>query len=834
MPCCGGSGAKARQRLAGQDAARLNTPDWLWQSWREAYGEARARAIAEAHLVEPPLDLSVKDRSRGLGDAARRRATVRPTRSGARRAARSRSCRAIAEGAWWVQDAAAALPARLLGEVRGRPVIDLCAAPGGKTAQLAAAGAEVIAVELSEKRAVRLRANLERLRLDARIEIADALAWRPPRAGRPRAARCAVHRHRHDPAPSRHRLAQDPGRRDAHGGAAGAAARGRVEMLAPGGVLVYASCSLQPEEGPLVIEQALAGGLPLARVAGSAQTSWMGCRSRSRRGRRPHPALPSCRARRAGRLLHRPLATAPTEQLRKGDPALAEPCHDRATDPARPAVGLGQGRPGRVRARAGEPAASSWSRPGARRARSATPGSRSPTSRAVTGAPEILDGRVKTLHPAVHGGILARRDLEAHMATIAAQGIPPIDLVVVNLYPFEATVAEGAGYEATVEMIDVGGPAMIRAAAKNHASVTVVVDPADYAPVLESMRAHDGRTTAELRRRLAAKAFARTAAYDAAIARWFAAHDRRAPAGAPHDRGPARAAVALRREPAPEGRVLRDRRGASRASPRRPRSRARRSRFNNLADADAAFELVCELEAAGGRDRQARQPLRRRDRRRPGRRPTPRRWPAIRPAPTAASSPLNRPLDRAAAERIAAVFTEVVIAPDADAGAREVLATKPNLRLLLTGGLARSRPGELCLRSVAGGLLVQERDAAVLDEAQLKVVTARAPTDAEMARSALCLRGVQARQVERHRVRQGRRHGRHRRRADEPARCGQDRGGQGERGERRSRARATRRLEGSVVASDAFFPFADGLAGGAAMPGPRPRSSRAAACATTR
>ncbi|MGH6902713.1 MAG: bifunctional phosphoribosylaminoimidazolecarboxamide formyltransferase/IMP cyclohydrolase, partial [Geminicoccaceae bacterium] len=142
---------------------------------------------------------------------------------------------------------------------------------------------------------------------------------------------------------------------------------------------------------------------------------------------------------------------------------------------------------------------------------------------AVTGAPEILGVRVKSLHPAVHGGILARRDLDAHMATIAAQGIAPIDLVAVNLYPFEATVAEGAGYEDTVEMIDVGGPAMIRAAAKNHTSVTVVVDPADYGLVLESMGAHGGKTTAELRQRLAAKAFARTAAYDAAIAQWLAA-----------------------------------------------------------------------------------------------------------------------------------------------------------------------------------------------------------------------------------------------------------------------------------------------------------------------
>ena len=140
---------------------------------------------------------------------------------------------------------------------------------------------------------------------------------------------------------------------------------------------------------------------------------------------------------------------------------------------------------------------------------------------AVTGAPGILDGRVKTLHPAVHGGILARRDLDAHMATIAALGIPPIDLVAVNLYPFEATIAGGAGYDEAVEMIDIGGPAMIRAAAKNHAGVIVVTSPEDYEGVLAALQAED-EIPARLRRQLAAKAFARTAAYDAAIARWFA------------------------------------------------------------------------------------------------------------------------------------------------------------------------------------------------------------------------------------------------------------------------------------------------------------------------
>jgi phosphoribosylaminoimidazolecarboxamide formyltransferase / IMP cyclohydrolase len=214
----------------------------------------------------------------------------------------------------------------------------------------------------------------------------------------------------------------------------------------------------------------------------------------------------------------------------------------------------------------------------------------------VTGAPGILDGRVKTLHPAVHGGILARRDLEPHMATIAALGIPPIDLVVVNLYPFEVKVAEGAGYEATVEMIDVGGPAMIRAAAKNHASVTVVVEPADYGQVLESMRAHDGRTTAELRQRLAAKAFSRTAAYDAAIAQWLAEHTgdllpeqltiaaKREQLSRYGENPHQRAAFYVTRAPVP---------GVGTAT----QVQGKALSYNNIADADAAFELVSEFEA---------------------------------------------------------------------------------------------------------------------------------------------------------------------------------------------------------------------------------------------
>jgi phosphoribosylaminoimidazolecarboxamide formyltransferase/IMP cyclohydrolase len=426
----------------------------------------------------------------------------------------------------------------------------------------------------------------------------------------------------------------------------------------------------------------------------------------------------------------------------------------------------------------------------------------------VTGAPGILDGRVKTLHPAVHGGILARRDVEAHMATLAALDIPPIDLVVVNLYPFEATVAEGAGYEATVEMIDVGGPAMIRAAAKNHASVTVVVDPQAYGPVLASMRAHEGRTTPELRQRLAGTAFTRSAAYDAAIATWFAAQS--------GELLPERLTITARREQLSRYGENPHQRAAfystGEAAPgiaTAAQVQGKALSFNNIADADAAFELVCEFEhpavaiikhanpcgVALGDD------------------PAQAYAKALACDPTSAYGgivALNRALDRAVAEQIALVFTEVVIAPDADAAAREVLAAKPNLRLLLTGGLLCDRPGELRLRSVAGGLLVQERDLGVLDEDQLRVVSARPPTAAEMAdlrvAFAVCKHvksnaivfakegatvGIGAGQMSRLdsvKIAVAK--------ASEAATLSGEAGA---------------RLKGSVLASDAFFPFADGL-----------------------
>jgi 16S rRNA (cytosine967-C5)-methyltransferase len=261
---------EGKERLAQQDAARLNTPDWLWQSWTTAYGEPVARTIAKAHLVEPPLDLSVNSDPAGwaarLGGARLYGNTVRRQAGGA-----IEDLPGYGDGAWWVQDAAAALPARLLGDVGGRLVIDLCAAPGGKTAQLAAAGARVIAVELSEKRAERLRANLKRLGLEAQIEVADALAWRPPEPAEfvlldaPCTATGTIRRH---PDIAWHKTPAEVSRM--------AALQARLleaaaAMLRPGAILVYASCSLQPEEGPHVVAPALAAGLPVARLPVEAQ-----------------------------------------------------------------------------------------------------------------------------------------------------------------------------------------------------------------------------------------------------------------------------------------------------------------------------------------------------------------------------------------------------------------------------------------------------------------------------------------------------------------------------------------------------------------------------------
>jgi 16S rRNA (cytosine967-C5)-methyltransferase len=248
-----------------QDPIRINTLDWLWESWREAYGEARASAIAAAHLAEPPLDLTVRqdvDRwaerldAKRLFDHSLRRAVGGPVDE----------LPGYDEGAWWVQDAAAALPVRLLRDIAGRQVTDLCAAPGGKTAQLCVGRAKVTAVELSPKRAERLRANLARLRMDAEVVVGDALAWRPPAPqdavllDAPCTATGTIRRH---PDIAWHKAPADVARMAELQGRLLAAA---VDMALPGGLVVYASCSLQPEEGPQVVASALEAGLPVERV----------------------------------------------------------------------------------------------------------------------------------------------------------------------------------------------------------------------------------------------------------------------------------------------------------------------------------------------------------------------------------------------------------------------------------------------------------------------------------------------------------------------------------------------------------------------------------------
>jgi phosphoribosylaminoimidazolecarboxamide formyltransferase/IMP cyclohydrolase len=349
----------------------------------------------------------------------------------------------------------------------------------------------------------------------------------------------------------------------------------------------------------------------------------------------------------------------------------------------------------------------------------------------VTGAAEILDGRVKTLHPAIHGGLLARRDLEAHMSTIEAAGIRPIDLLAVNLYPFEATIEAGAGFAEAIEMLDIGGPAMIRAAAKNHEGVAVVTDPEDYALILEELRQGKGQLGSPRRRALAAKAFARTASYDAAISTWFAA--------ANGERFPERLTLsATRRQITRYGENPHQEAAFYATSEQRPgvasavQVQGKELSYNNLADADAAFELVAEFER-----------------------------PAIaiikhaNPCGVALADDLaaayqkaficdrvsafggivaaNRRLDRKVAEAIAEVFTEVVIAPDADDEAKAVLAAKTGLRLLLTGAMPDAAPGALTVRSLAGGLLVQERDAGRVLDLDLRTATGRAPSAAELA-----------------------------------------------------------------------------------------------------
>ncbi|PWB63653.1 MAG: bifunctional phosphoribosylaminoimidazolecarboxamide formyltransferase/inosine monophosphate cyclohydrolase [Bradyrhizobiaceae bacterium] len=429
----------------------------------------------------------------------------------------------------------------------------------------------------------------------------------------------------------------------------------------------------------------------------------------------------------------------------------------------------------------------------------------------LTGFPEMMDGRVKTLHPKVHGGLLAIRDDEAHRAAMSHHGIAPIDLLVVNLYPFEATVAKGAPFADCVENIDIGGPAMIRAAAKNHADVAVVVEPEDYAGVLAELSAHDGATTLALRKALAAKAYARTAAYDAAISGWFAAElDDAAPS---YRAFGGRLVEALRYGENPHQSAAFYRTAETRFGVATARQvQGKQLSYNNINDTDAAYECVAELDPArtagcvivkhanpcGVAEGASLLEAYRK---------------ALACDPVSAFGgivALNRPLDAEAARAITEIFTEVIIAPDASAEAIAIVGAKKNLRLLLAGGLPDPRARGLTAKTVAGGLLVQSRDNAVVEEMQLRTVTRRSPSEAELADLRFAFRvakhvksntivyakdratvGIGAGQMSR--VDSARIAAR---KAEDAAR------------EAKLPAPPTR---GSVVASDAFFPFADGL-----------------------
>ena len=354
----------------------------------------------------------------------------------------------------------------------------------------------------------------------------------------------------------------------------------------------------------------------------------------------------------------------------------------------------------------------------------------------VTGHPEIMGGRVKTLHPRVHGGLLSRRTAEDE-AQMEANGIPPIDLLVLNLYPFEQTVASGADDDAVIEQIDIGGPAMLRSAAKNHAHVAVVVDPADYDGVAAAIQ--EGSLDLAMRRRLATKAFRRVAEYDRAIDEWFAGREASGWGDASEaDPLPARLALSaphittLRYGENPHQRAALYSHGSGGVA-NSEQVQGKALSYNNINDTDAALELIAEFGdepaiaiikhanpcgvALGGDLVHAHAR-------------------ALACDPVSAFGGIvaaNRTLDRAAAEAITKVFTEVVIAPDADEAARETFAAKKNLRLLVTGDLPDPRRMGLTVRQVGGGFLVQDRDAAVADDLDLRVVTDRAPTDREMA-----------------------------------------------------------------------------------------------------
>lgn len=428
----------------------------------------------------------------------------------------------------------------------------------------------------------------------------------------------------------------------------------------------------------------------------------------------------------------------------------------------------------------------------------------------VTGFPEMMDGRVKTLHPIVHGGLLALRDNEGHLASMTEHGIGAIDLLVVNLYPFEETVAKGADYATCIENIDIGGPAMLRSAAKNHQFVNVVTDVEDYAAVLAEMGANDGSTTYAFRQCLALTAYSRTAAYDTAVSSWMA----NALSETPRRKSFAGTlAQTLRYGENPHQKAAFYTDGSARPGVATAKQhQGKELSYNNINDTDAAFELVAEFDPKDG--------------------------PAVaiikhaNPCGVARGATVaeaynkafecdqtsafggiiavNQPLDGATAEAISGIFTEVVIAPGADDDARAIFAKKKNLRLLTTDGLPDPVAAALTVRQVSGGLLVQDKDNGRILANDLKVVTKRAPTEQELADMLFAWRV--AKHVKSNAIVY----------VKDGATVGIGAGQMSRVDSSRIAARKAQdvaellkltepRTIGSAVASDAFFPFADGL-----------------------
>ena len=429
----------------------------------------------------------------------------------------------------------------------------------------------------------------------------------------------------------------------------------------------------------------------------------------------------------------------------------------------------------------------------------------------LTGFPEMMDGRVKTLHPKVHGGLLGVRDNPEHAAAMAEHAIAPIDLVVVNLYPFLNTVMSGADRDTIIENIDIGGPSMVRSAAKNHAHVAIVTDPADYATLLEQLDANGG-TTLEFRKKLAAKAYALTAAYDSTISQWFAFADQ-------GERWPetwtraSKLKIPLRygENPHQQAALYEPIGPHARGIAQAEQVQGKELSYNNLNDANAALELVSEFRNGE---------------------PTVVIVKHANPCGVATRGSLfdawkealacdsvsafggivatNRPLDAQTAEAITQIFTEVVVAPDADDAAKAIFAKKKNLRLLLTGELPDpSRPGQN-IAVITGGILVQDRDNAMATRDQLKCVTRRQPTEQEL--SDCLFAWTVAKHVKSNAIVY----------AKDGATAGIGAGQMNRRDSARIAAiRAKEAAEangwpeprtvGSAVASDAFFPFADGL-----------------------